>query len=93
MYVCMFVFMCNYMYVCMYMYVCAYVCMYLCMYLCVYVCTYVCIYICICVYVFFTDNDTLIFIDFRADRMRQIVEAIGIKPQFDTDVIPKDLVS
>ena len=42
---------------------------------------------------FFTDNDTLIFIDFRADRMRQIVEAIGIKPQFDTDVIPKDLVS
>ena len=45
------------------------------------------------VYTFFTDNDTLIFIDFRADRMRQIVEAIGIKPQFDTDVIPKDLVS
>ena len=39
------------------------------------------------------DQDTLIFIDFRADRMRQIVEAIGIKPQFDTDVIPKDIVS
>ena len=39
------------------------------------------------------DNDTLVFIDFRADRMRQIVEALGIKPQFETDVIPKDLVS
>ena len=39
------------------------------------------------------DNDTLMFIDFRADRMRQIVEALGIKPQFDTDTIPKDLVS
>ena len=39
------------------------------------------------------DNDTLVFIDFRADRMRQIVEAIGINPQFDTDTIPKDLVS
>lgn len=25
--------------------------------------------------------------------MRQIVEALGIKPQFDTDTIPKDLVS
>ncbi len=24
--------------------------------------------------------------------MRQIVEAMGIKPQFDTDTIPKDLV-
>ena len=40
-----------------------------------------------------TDSDTLIFIDFRADRMRQIVEALGIKPQFDTDKIPQDLVS
>ena len=39
------------------------------------------------------DNDTLIFIDFRADRMRQIVEALGIKPQFETDTIPNDLVS
>lgn len=35
----------------------------------------------------------MIFIDFRADRMRQIVEAFGIKPQFDTEVIPKDIVS
>jgi hypothetical protein len=38
------------------------------------------------------DSDTLIFIDFRADRMRQIVEALGIKPQFQTDAIPRDLV-
>lgn len=38
-----------------------------------------------------TDNDTLVFIDFRADRMRQIVEALGIKPQFEVDVIPKGL--
>lgn len=37
------------------------------------------------------DGDTLIFIDFRADRMREIVEALGLKPQFDTSVIPKDL--
>lgn len=41
---------------------------------------------------FHSDNDTVIFIDFRADRMRQIVEAVGIKPQFDTDTIPQNLV-
>lgn len=41
---------------------------------------------------YFIDDDTMVFIDFRADRMRQIVEAFGIKPQFDTDVVPKDLV-
>lgn len=40
-----------------------------------------------------TDGDTLCFIDFRADRMREINEAIGIKPPFETDVIPKNLVS
>ena len=40
-----------------------------------------------------TDGDTLCFIDFRADRMRQINEAMGIKPPFDTDVIPRDIVS
>ena len=84
----MFVFTCNYMYVCMY--VCMCICMYVFMCVCMYVCMHIYMYLCIC---FFTDNDTLIFIDFRADRMRQIVEAIGIKPQFDTDVIPKDLVS
>lgn len=38
-------------------------------------------------------GDTLLFIDFRADRMRQIVEAFGIKPQFTTDVSLNDLVS
>ena len=38
-----------------------------------------------------TDNDTLLFIDFRADRMRQIVEALGIKPQFDIDTTPQNL--
>ena len=32
------------------------------------------------------------FIDFRADRMRQIVEAFGIQRHFETDKIPKDLV-
>ncbi len=38
------------------------------------------------------DGDTLVFIDFRADRMRQIVEAVGIKPQFDVACTPNDLV-
>ena len=40
-----------------------------------------------------SDGDTLCFIDFRSDRMRQISEAFGIKPPFETDVIPKDIVS
>ena len=39
------------------------------------------------------DGDTLIFIDYRADRMRQIVEAFGIKPQFETETIPNNIVS
>ncbi|XP_072027250.1 2,3-bisphosphoglycerate-independent phosphoglycerate mutase-like [Amphiura filiformis] len=37
------------------------------------------------------DGDTLIFINFRADRARQLSEAIGIKPPFETSVIPKNL--
>jgi len=37
------------------------------------------------------DGDTLIFIDFRADRMRQIVEAFGIRQHFETDVVAKNL--
>lgn len=37
------------------------------------------------------DGDTLCFIDFRSDRMRQINEAFGIKPPFETDVIPKNI--
>ena len=39
------------------------------------------------------DNDTLVFINFRSDRMRQIVEALGIKPQFPTEgCVPQNLV-
>jgi len=37
------------------------------------------------------DGDTMIFIDFRSDRMRQIVEAFGIQRHFDTSVVPQDL--
>lgn len=40
------------------------------------------------------DGDTLIFIDFRSDRMREIVETLGVKPPFDlgTSVaLPKSL--
>ena len=40
-----------------------------------------------------TDGDTLCYIDFRADRMREINEATGIKPPFETAVIPQNLVS
>ncbi|EDV20042.1 uncharacterized protein TRIADDRAFT_32533 [Trichoplax adhaerens] len=38
-----------------------------------------------------SNGDTLVFIDFRADRMRQISEAFGMQPQFSTDVVPTDL--
>ena len=38
------------------------------------------------------DGDTLIFFNFRADRVRQITEALGIKTQFETSVVPKDIV-
>jgi len=37
------------------------------------------------------DGDTLIFFDFRSDRMREINEAIGLKPPFETEFIRKDL--
>ena len=37
------------------------------------------------------DGDTLLFFDFRADRMRQINEAFGIQRHFETDVVPKDI--
>ncbi|XP_066021145.1 2,3-bisphosphoglycerate-independent phosphoglycerate mutase [Pocillopora verrucosa] len=37
------------------------------------------------------DGDVLCFIDFRSDRMRQINEAFGIKPPFETNVIPSNL--
>ncbi|MES1919710.1 hypothetical protein MHBO_001492 [Bonamia ostreae] len=36
-------------------------------------------------------NDVLIFIDFRSDRMRQIVETFGKKPSFKTEQILSDL--
>lgn len=42
---------------------------------------------------FILDDDVLVFIDFRADRMRQIVEAFGVKQHFETAVVPKNLVS
>ncbi|XP_017486153.1 PREDICTED: 2,3-bisphosphoglycerate-independent phosphoglycerate mutase-like [Rhagoletis zephyria] len=37
------------------------------------------------------DNDTLVFIDYRADRMRQITETIGIKTPFEKANMPKGL--
>eukprot|EP00002_Diphylleia_rotans_P019019 TRINITY_DN367_c0_g2_i1.p1 TRINITY_DN367_c0_g2~~TRINITY_DN367_c0_g2_i1.p1 ORF type:complete len:515 (+),score=117.88 TRINITY_DN367_c0_g2_i1:53-1597(+) len=38
-------------------------------------------------------GDTLIFIDFRSDRMREIVEVLGVKPPYDTQglEIPADI--
>lgn len=39
------------------------------------------------------DGDTLLFINFRADRVRQITEALGITRHFDTARVPGDLVS
>ena len=39
-----------------------------------------------------TDGDTLLFINFRADRVRQITEALGITRHFDTSRVPQDLV-
>ncbi|RWS30563.1 2:3-bisphosphoglycerate-independent phosphoglycerate mutase-like protein [Leptotrombidium deliense] len=37
------------------------------------------------------DNDTMIFINYRADRMRQIVETFGIKQNFEATKVPKSL--
>jgi len=37
------------------------------------------------------DGDTLVFIDYRSDRMRQITEAFGIERHFETSVVPKDI--
>jgi len=37
------------------------------------------------------DGDTLIFINFRSDRMREIVEALGVERHFDAEVVPKDI--
>ncbi len=37
------------------------------------------------------DNDTLLFFDFRADRMRQIVESFAFDPPFSTEQQPKNV--
>ncbi|RWS11612.1 2:3-bisphosphoglycerate-independent phosphoglycerate mutase-like protein [Dinothrombium tinctorium] len=37
------------------------------------------------------DNDTLIFINYRADRMREITESLGVQLNFETDKVPKNL--
>ncbi|KAJ3128593.1 hypothetical protein HK098_004019 [Nowakowskiella sp. JEL0407] len=38
------------------------------------------------------DEDTLIFFNYRSDRMREITQVFGIPPlPFETDVVPKDL--
>ena len=37
------------------------------------------------------DNDTVIFINYRSDRMRQLTEAFGVQRHFETDVVPKNL--
>ncbi|KAI6655231.1 2,3-bisphosphoglycerate-independent phosphoglycerate mutase [Oopsacas minuta] len=37
------------------------------------------------------DGDVLLFFNYRSDRMRQIVEAFGINPQFETNVLAKNL--
>ena len=42
--------------------------------------------------IYWTDGDTLCYIDFRSDRMRQINETTGIKPPFETAAIPQNLV-
>ena len=39
-----------------------------------------------------SDGDTIVFFDFRSDRMREIVETFGVKQNFETDVQPRDLV-
>ena len=40
-----------------------------------------------------TDNDTLVFFDFRSDRMREIVETIGFPAKhFETDTVRQGLV-
>jgi 2,3-bisphosphoglycerate-independent phosphoglycerate mutase len=38
------------------------------------------------------DDDTLVFFNFRSDRMREINQALGIAPlPFETDVVPKNI--
>lgn len=35
------------------------------------------------------DGDTVVFFNYRSDRARQLSEALGEKPPFETSVIPK----
>ena len=35
-----------------------------------------------------SDNDTLLFINYRSDRMRQITETFGLKRNFETEKVP-----
>lgn len=37
------------------------------------------------------DNDTVVFFNYRSDRARQMSEALGDKPPFETAVIPKNI--
>ncbi|XP_022643450.1 2,3-bisphosphoglycerate-independent phosphoglycerate mutase-like isoform X2 [Varroa destructor] len=37
------------------------------------------------------DGDTVVFFNYRSDRARQLSEALGEKPPFETSVIPKDI--
>ena len=41
----------------------------------------------------FLENDTMVFFNYRSDRMREIVETFGVKRNFETDTFPKNLVS
>jgi len=38
------------------------------------------------------DGDSMVFFNYRSDRMRQIVTAFGVEREFQTDVVPKDLL-
>jgi len=38
------------------------------------------------------DGDSVVFINYRSDRMREIVQAVGIKPPFETELHRKDLM-
>ncbi|XP_028967083.1 2,3-bisphosphoglycerate-independent phosphoglycerate mutase [Galendromus occidentalis] len=37
------------------------------------------------------DGDTVVFFNYRSDRARQLSQALGEKPPFETSVIPKDI--
>jgi hypothetical protein len=43
-------------------------------------------------YIYYIENDTLFFFNFRADRMRQIVQTFGIPPPPFEVKVPENLV-